>query len=151
MNTTELLFTICNTSILAAWGLLLFTPNWKFTILLSERPFIPLLLSVIYLYFMSVNGGMGSVDFSSLDGIIALYENSTPELIAAGWLHYLAFDFWVGCWILREAKSKNIKHLWLVIPLLATFMLGPVGILLYEVTKLFLKIKPQDHALSNHK
>tara|TARA_B110000046_G_scaffold91288_1_gene99208 strand:- start:598 stop:999 length:402 start_codon:yes stop_codon:yes gene_type:complete len=93
----------------------------------------------------------GHVDFSSLEGIIALYENSTPELIAAGWLHYLAFDFWVGCWILREAKSKKIKHLWLIIPLLATFMLGPVGILLYEVTKLFLKIKPQDHALSNHK
>ena len=141
MNTTELLFTICNTSILAAWGMLLFIPNWKFTVLLSERPFIPLVLSVVYLYFMSVNGGMGSVDFSSLDGIIALYENSTPELIAAGWLHYLAFDFWVGCWILREAKLKKINHLWLIIPLLATFMLGPVGILLCEVTKLLLKIK----------
>ena len=141
MNTTELLFTICNTSILAAWGMLLFIPNWKFTVLLSERPFIPLVLSIVYLYFMSVNGGMGSADFSSLDGIIALYENSTPELIAAGWLHYLAFDFWVGCWILREAKLKKINHLWLIIPLLATFMLGPVGILLYEVTKLLLKIK----------
>ena len=139
METTELLFTICNTSILGAWGLLLFFPNWKCTIVLSKRPFIPLLLSFVYLYFMTVNGGMGSVDFSSLDGIIALYEKSTPELIAAGWLHYLAFDFWVGCWILREAKAKKIKHLWIIIPLLATFMLGPVGVLLYEATKLILR------------
>tara|TARA_B100000768_G_C11210398_1_gene345745 strand:+ start:215 stop:637 length:423 start_codon:yes stop_codon:yes gene_type:complete len=139
MGTTELLFTICNSSILGAWGLLLVAPNWKFTTILSERPFIPLLLSFVYLYFMTFNEGMGSVDFSSLEGIIALYENSTPELIAAGWLHYLAFDFWVGCWVLREAKTKGIGHKWLIIPLLSTFMLGPVGILLYEATKLILK------------
>jgi hypothetical protein len=139
METTELLFTICNTSVLVAWGLLIFTPNWRFTVLISKRPFVPLLLSIVYLYLMIANGGMGSVDFSSLEGIIALYENSTPELIAAGWLHYLAFDFWVGCWILRESKKKEINHLWIVVPLLGTFMLGPIGVLLYETCKLFLK------------
>lgn len=151
MSTTEILFTICNTSILIAWGLLLFIPNWRVTIRLSERPFIPLFLSGFYLYFMWVNGGMGEVDFSSLDGIIALYERSTPELIAAGWLHYLAFDFWVGCWILREAKRKEIKHGWIIFPLLATFMLGPVGILLYEIIKLFLGIKNIDSTVLNPK
>ena len=139
MNSTELLFSICNTGILIAWGLLFFVPKWKGTVLLSERPFIPLILSVFYLYFMRVNGGMGSVDFSSLQGIMALYENSTPELIAAGWLHYLAFDFWVGCWIMRESKLKQIKHGFIVLPLACTFMMGPIGILLYEGIKVFLK------------
>jgi hypothetical protein len=139
MTITETLFTICNTSILIAWGLLLLAPKWTFTLRLSERPFVPLILSLFYLYFIFVNGGLGNVDFSSLEGIIALYENSTPELIAAGWLHYLAFDFWVGCWIMRESKKKEIKHLYIVLPLLATFMMGPAGILFYEGTKVLLK------------
>ena len=139
MTITETLFTICNTSILVAWGLLFLVPKWRFTELISNRPYVPLILSLFYLYFIFVNGGMGSVDFSSLEGIIALYENSSPELIAAGWLHYLAFDFWVGCWIMREAKQKQIKHLFIVLPLLATFMMGPVGVLFYEGVKVLLK------------
>jgi len=54
---------------------------------------------------------------------------------AAGWMHYLAFDFWVGAWILRDSQSRQIAHLWIVFPLLCTFMLGPVGVLLYATIR----------------
>ncbi len=90
-----------------------------------------LFLSFFYLFFLISDGGLGEADFSSLAGILELYRNATPEAAAAGWMHYLAFDYWVGCWMLRDAQKKAVPHLLIVVPLLCTFMLGPVGIMLY--------------------
>lgn len=54
-----------------------------------------------------------------------------PEVALAGWLHYLAFDLWVGLWIARHADALGISR-WLQAPVLfATFMFGPIGLLLY--------------------
>ena len=131
MNTTELLFTIANTAILLAWLPLLLAPKWSFTKQMLAFPYVPFILSFFYLFFLLNDGGLAEADFSSLAGILELYRNATPEAAAAGWMHYLAFDYWVGCWMLSDAQKKAVPHLLIVVPLLCTFMLGPVGIMLY--------------------
>lgn len=130
MNTFTL-FTLANTTILLAWLPLLLAPRARLTQKMLDFPYIPFILSFFYLYFLILDGGLAEADFSSLEGILALYHQATPEAAAAGWMHYLAFDYWVGCWLLRDAQAKNISHLYLILPLLCTFMLGPVGIMLY--------------------
>ena len=87
----------------------------------------------IYSYFIVVSGGLVEADFSSLEGIVSLFKNTTPESAAAGWLHYLAFDFWAGTWIIRHSRKNEISHLVIILPLLCTFMLGPVGIMIYSL------------------
>ena len=72
-------------------------------------------------------------DFSSLNGIVTLFKKATPESAAAGWLHYLAFDFWGGTWIIKHSRKEKISNKIIVIPLLFTFTLGPVGILVYSL------------------
>ena len=72
-------------------------------------------------------------DFSSLNGIVTLFKKATPESAAAGWLHYLAFDFWVGTWIIKHSRKEEISNKIIVLPLLFTFILGPVGILFYSL------------------
>jgi hypothetical protein len=58
-----------------------------------------------------------------------LFQNKW--LLLAGWIHYLAFDLFIGSWQVRDAAKQGISH-WLVIPCLAlTFMFGPIGLLLY--------------------
>ena len=131
MTTTELLFTIANTAILLAWLPLLLAPKWSFTKQMLAFPYVPFILSFFYLFFLLNDGGLAEADFSSLAGILELYRNATPEAAAAGWMHYLAFDYWVGCWMLSDAQKKAVPHLLIVVPLLCTFMLGPVGIMLY--------------------
>ena len=131
MTTTELLFTIANTAIIVAWLPLLLAPKWSFTKLMLVFPYVPFTLSFFYLFCLLSDGGLAEADFSSLAGILELYRNATPEAAAAGWMHYLAFDYWVGCWMLRDAQKKAVPHLLIVVPLLCTFMLGPVGIMLY--------------------
>jgi len=86
-----------------------------------------------YTYFLIVSGGLAEADFSNLEGITKLFRLATPESAAAGWLHYLAFDFWVGTWIIRHSRRHQISH-WVILPALAfTFMLGPIGIMAYSI------------------
>jgi len=130
---TTLFFNLCNTLILVAWAAILFFPKSKVSKPLISFPWIPLGISFFYTYFIIVSGGLAEADFSSLEGIVVLFKNATPESAAAGWLHYFAFDFWVGTWMIRHSQKFQIKHILIVLPLLCTFMLGPIGILIYSL------------------
>lgn len=136
---TTLLFNLCNSIILGAWGVLFFFPKKKIGQTLLSYPWVPLFLSLFYLYFIILSGGLLEADFSSLEGIVTLFKKATPPSAAAGWLHYLAFDFWVGVWIIKHSSKRKIPHLWILLPLLLTFMLGPVGVLAYSLLLLVRK------------
>ena len=96
-------------------------------------PWVPAALALFYSYFLFSSGGLANADFTSLEGVTALFKNATPEAVAAGWIHYLAFDFWVGCSLLLMGQKLKIPHYVLVLPLIATFMMGPVGVLLFVI------------------
>ena len=130
---TTQLFNLCNSLILLAWGAIIFFPKQKLSNVLIDYPWVPLGLSVFYLYFIIISGGLMEADFSSLEGIVSLFQRATAESAAAGWLHYLAFDFWVGVWIVKHSRKLGISHKIIVIPMLFTFMLGPTGILVYSL------------------
>ena len=132
----ETIFNLFNSGILLFWLLLLVFPNMGFTKKVMAFPWIPLAISVGYIYFLSTTTGTFSTDFSSLTSLTKMFQNAVPRDVAAGWLHYLGFDFWVGCWMLKNSQEKNVKHLWMIFPLLSTLMLGPVGILLYTLVLL---------------
>lgn len=130
---TTLLFNFCNTAIILVWIAILFFPKATLSKRLIGFPWVPLGISFFYTYFLLVSGGLAEADLSSLDGIVSLFKRATPESAAAGWLHYLAFDFWVATWIIRHSQKNSIKHAFVFLPLICTFMLGPVGILTYSL------------------
>ena len=137
--TYEIIFNIYNTGILIFWLLLLVFPKSKLTQKMTDFPWIPLVIAFGYIYFLGTSDSIFSVDFSTLSGLTEMFQNSNPRGVAAGWLHYLAFDFWVGCWILRDSQKKGIKHAFIIFPMLFTFMLGPVGVIIYTLVLLFQK------------
>ena len=70
-----------------------------------------------------------SQDFVEAAVVKALFTQDRTVL--AGWVHYLAFDLFIGCWEVMDAKERGVSH-WLVVPcLFLTFMFGPAGLLLY--------------------
>jgi len=78
---------------------------------------------------LAAHWGESAGGFGSLREVAALFAN--PWLLLAGWIHYLAFDLFVGAWEVRDAAENAVPH-WLVIPCLAlTFLFGPVGLLSY--------------------
>ena len=135
----EIIFNIYNTGILIFWFFLLVFPKSKLTQKMTDFPWIPLVIAFGYIYFLGTSDSIFSVDFSTLSGLTEMFQNSNPRGVAAGWLHYLAFDFWVGCWILRDSQKKGIKHAFIIFPMLFTFMLGPVGVIIYTLVLAFQK------------
>ena len=75
----------------------------------------------------------GMMDFGSLTSVITLFTEENAVL--AGWIHYLAFDLIVGMWVLDQNKELKINQLVMAPCLFLTFMLGPIGFLLFMIIK----------------
>jgi len=125
----ELVFQLSNALVLPAWLLLLVAPRWKPSAALIGPILVPLLLAFIYVFLVVPRLGQIEGDFTSLAGIARLFQDRTTLL--AGWIHYLAFDLFVGSWEVRDSRLIGLSH-WLVGPCLGlTFIFGPAGLALY--------------------
>ena len=139
MFTTENIFNIINLIVLLGWIPLFIFPYSRFTRKLVDGLYLPFFLCVFYLYFLSQTKGLFTADFSSLGGILDLFKSSTMESAAAGWIHYLAFDYFVGCWIVSYSIEKGIPYVVFILPLIFTFFAGPFGLLLFLIFRLIYK------------
>jgi Domain of unknown function (DUF4281) len=129
----ELIFTIGSNLAMIGWILLVFAPKWRWTKRIVIYGTIPLLLGIAYLFIIIFSFGRAEGGFGSLEGVQQLFQN--PWMLLAGWLHYLAFDQFIGSWELSNAQKLEINH-FLVIPcLLLTFFFGPVGLVLYFIIR----------------
>jgi hypothetical protein len=89
--------------------------------------------------------GRPPADFTTLAGIMALFDS--PGGATIGWIHYLAFDLFVGIWIARNADAHKISR-WLQAPILFfTLMAGPIGLLLYLLLRQLKGEKPNNAVL----
>ena len=130
-------FAIAGQVAMAGWLILIFLPRRWPLLLALPRFVIPFAISLIYAGFamshiFTVEGG----GFGSLDQVAALF--SSREMLLAGWVHYLAFDLFVGGWIAVEADKIGLNRVVQAPILLATFMLGPVGLALFLVIRLII-------------
>jgi hypothetical protein len=116
--------------------LLAVAPGWVWTQRLVHALWIPLLLGAAYIWAAVANpGAPEGAGFGSLQGVMLLF--TVPHAALAGWVHYLVFDLFVGAWEVRDARRRGIPH-WMVLPcLFLTLMLGPCGLLVYLLLRLF--------------
>ncbi len=123
------IYSIANTIILFPWLLMLIAPKWKWTHYILYSFAFPLLMGILYLTCMLLFWNTSTGDFSTLENLTQLFANK--DLVLIGWLHYLAFDLFVGTWELRDAQKLGISH-WVLVPcLFFTLMAGPIGLLFY--------------------
>lgn len=77
-------------------------------------------------------GGSGA-NFTTIDGVRGIFASDAG--VAIGWLHYLAFDLFVGLWIAKDADAKQFSR-WVQAPvLLATFIAGPMGLFVWLILR----------------
>lgn len=127
--TSEQVFSIANAVALLGWVVLIAGWRWKPAATLVSAVIIPLLFAVLYSYLVIVHFRESGGGFSSLAAVQQLFTN--PWALLAGWIHYLAFDLFIGSWETRDAKRNGVPFL-LVVPCLAlSFLFGPAGLLLY--------------------
>jgi hypothetical protein len=127
--TPDTLFALANPLALLGWVTLTLAPlapRWADRI---AGLAIPAILSVGYAAVVLAHWSSGTGGFDTLANVQALF--TSPWIALAGWVHYLAFDLFVGAWQVRTARATGIPHL-LVLPCLAlTFLFGPAGLLAF--------------------
>ncbi|HXG80535.1 MAG TPA: ABA4-like family protein [Sphingomicrobium sp.] len=112
---------------------------------MAARFVIPALLAIAYglligAGFAEAQGG----GFGSIAEIRALFMSDSA--LVAGWLHYLAFDLFIGGWIVADGLKRRIPAL-LILPCLPlTFLFGPLGLLLFILLRLaFARRQPAEN------
>ena len=132
-------FSMVNLLALIAWTALILLPRWP--ALLSGILYLGIgLLCLIYatgliglLSGLIPNPQGGGADFTSIEGVRSIFASDAGVTI--GWTHYLAFDLFVGLWIARDGDAKGISRLVQAPVLLATFMAGPLGLLVWLILR----------------
>ena len=129
----ELIFSLGNGIVLAGWMILILLPR-RFPLLNAVPKYaIPTLFGLVYAgitlsRFFASGGGYGS-----LDAVRTLF--SSDELLVAGWLHYLAFDLFVGVWIAERADETGLSRPIQAVILVTAFLFPPVGLVLFLATR----------------
>ena len=119
----DTLFAAANATALAGWIVLALSPlspRWSDRI---SGIVLPLVLSVLYTALALVHFAGAEGGFGTLDDVARLF--TSREIVLLGWVHYLAFDLFVGAWILREALRLDVEPR---AYLLLTLMVGPLGL-----------------------
>lgn len=124
----ETIFSAANTLALGGWLALLAAPRARWSGWHLGLG-IPAVLAVLYTLLLAVHAPGAEGGFGSLAEVAALFR--TPGVLLAGWVHYLAFDLFLGAWMCRRGAAEGINP-WLVrLCLPPTFLAGPVGLLLF--------------------
>lgn len=128
--TPDVIFQLSNTIALLGWLVLVIaSPFWvSFDKLLIG--IVVTLFTFTYFWLLAQNFKFSEMEkFSTLDGVMELFTSKIA--VTTAWLHFLAFDLMAGIWIKKNAVQHGIKHLILLPCFFFTFMIGPVGVLLY--------------------
>lgn len=133
------LFQIANPVALLGWIALIFAPLAPRISDAVASLVIPLLMGLAYSALILAHWAGATGGYSSLPDVMALFIN--PHIALAGWVHYLAFDLFVGAWAVRTARDERISHV-LVLPHLALiFLFGPAGFLTFHAMRAAFRLR----------
>ena len=128
--TPDSLFQIANPIAMLGWIALILAPFAPRVTDLIAAVIIPLLMAVAYSALILAHWSGATGGYGSLPDVMALFAN--PHVALAGWVHYLAFDLFVGAWATRTARAAGINHLLVLPHLVLIFLFGPAGFLTFH-------------------
>ncbi|NJM30730.1 MAG: DUF4281 domain-containing protein [Rhizobiales bacterium] len=134
-----MIFQVANFAALAGWivlglSVILRRERWRDRI--AGRA-IPLALSALYLVLIAFFFARAEGGFDSLGNVQKLF--TYPWAALAGWVHYLAFDLFVGAWIARQSALEQLPRWPLAIILPLTFLFGPIGLIAFIASRQLLR------------
>ena len=141
--TPDTLFQIANPIALLGWAALAVAPLAPRSVDLIAAVIIPLLMSLAYSALMLAYWAGSTGGYSSLPDVMALFAD--PHVALAGWVHYLAFDLFVGAWAIRVARAEGIAHLLMLPHLVLIFLFGPAGLLTFYAMRAAYQLRAQNN------
>ena len=140
------IFQLSNLLVMPFWLLMILFPHWRWSRRIIASPWIVAPAALLYALLIVpalAGGALAELANPQLAGIAALL--GTPQGATVGWVHFLAFDLFVGRWIYLDSRMQKISA-WLASPVLfLVLMVGPLGLLAYLILRRFVgKAAPAD-------
>ena len=139
--TIDTLYMWVNLGVLPFWFILVFFPQSHLCKYFVASIFPVLILSgcyifVIYKSYQLDYDFLGNFTlYLGLDDLSRLFEDNLYLLIF--WIHFIAINLFVGGWIVKDAQKFYINKFLLAVPLIITYLIGPIGLFIYWIIRIF--------------
>ena len=139
--TIEMLYYWVNLGVLPFWLILIFFPQSHLSKYLITSIFPIFVLGGAYI-FMLYKSYLHSFDFSNnfnlyfgINNISELF--SDKNFLMMFWIHFISINLFTGGWIVKDSQKFSINKIILIIPLVITYLIGPLGLFLYWLIRIF--------------
>ena len=139
--TFEMLYYWVNLGVLPFWIILIFFPQSHISKIFVTSVFPIFILSGTYIFIL-YKSYLNSYDFDSnfnlylgLDEISNLFADKS--FLITFWIHFIAINLFTGGWIVKDSQKFQINKILLFFPLLITYLIGPIGLFLYWLIRIF--------------
>ena len=139
--TIEMLYYWVNLGVLPFWLILIFFPNSNLSRYFVTSIFPILILSGSYVFIL-YKSYLNSYDFvnnfSLYLGIDRLSDLFTDRsYLMMFWIHFISINLFTGGWIVRDSQKLSINKILVSIPLVITYLIGPIGLFFYWLIRIF--------------
>ena len=139
--TIEILYFWVNLGVLPFWLILIFFPQSNLSKYFVTSIFPFLLLSGAYV-FVLYKSYLNTYDFNSnfelylsISNLSNLFSNNLFLMLF--WIHFISINLFVGGWIVKDSQKLMINKILVGIPLIITYLIGPLGIFIYWLIRIF--------------
>ena len=139
--TIETLFMWINLGVLPFWFILIIFPQSHLSRIFATSIFPVFILSGVYIFIL-YKSYLTSYDFIGnfnlylgLNELSRLFEDHLYIMIF--WTHFVAINLFIGGWIVKDSQKFSINKIILIIPLVITYLIGPLGLFIYWIIRIF--------------
>ena len=139
--TIETLYMWINLGVLPFWFILIVFPQSHLSRIFVTSIFPFFILSGVYIFILYKSYLIG-YDFDGnfslylgLSELSRLFEDHLYIMIF--WTHFIAINLFIGGWIAKDAQKFSINKVLMAVPLIVTYLIGPIGLFLYWIIRIF--------------
>jgi len=139
--TLDMLYYWVNFGVLPFWLILIFFPNSNLSRYFVTSIFPILVLTSSYIFIL-YKAYLNSYDFVNnftlylgIDYLSELFSNKSYLMMF--WIHFVSINLFTGGWIVKDSQKFSINKVILAIPLILTYLIGPIGLFLYWMIRIF--------------
>ena len=139
--TIEILYFWVNLGVLPFWLILIFFPSSNVNKFFVTSILPILLLSGAYMFAL-YKSYLNTYDFISnfelylsISNLSNLFSNNLFLILF--WIHFVSINLFIGGWMVRDSQKLLINKILVAFPLIITYLIGPVGIFIYWLIRIF--------------
>ena len=139
--TIEMLYYWVNLGVLPFWLILIFFPQSHICRYFVTSIFPIFLLGGAYSFVLYKSYLIGYDFVGNFTLYLGIYELSRlfedNLYLTIFWTHFIAINLFLGGWIVKDAQKFFINKFLLALPLIITYLIGPIGLFVYWIIRIF--------------